>query len=409
MGSATLGYAASYAASYATLAVGVLNLVLLAVLLRRSAAEGRTERALREESRACREEQSASARSLREELAAGQERQRQAVERQLADLRAGNERKLEEMRATVDEKLHGTLERRLGESFAQVSQRLEAVQRGLGEMQALAAGVGDLKRVLTNVKTRGIWGEYQLGAILEEVLTPDQYCGNYCPGEDGRERVEFAVRLPGRGPDGGPVYVPIDSKFPQEDYHRLLDAAERADPVALQAASDGLARAVRRAAQEIGDKYVRPPATTEFAILFLPCEGLFAEVLRQPGLVQEIQAKCHIAIVGPTTLAAFLNSLRMGFRTLALEKRSSEVWQVLGAVKVEFGRFGEVLERVKKQLRTASRSIDDTGRRTRAMERKLREVEEPPGELSASLLGLPAGDETGRNGADPPTVPADLA
>jgi DNA recombination protein RmuC len=264
------------------------------------------------------------------------------------------------MRVTVDERLHGTLERRLGESFALVSERLEAVQRGLGEMQALASGVGDLKRVLTNVRTRGVWGEYQLGAILEQILTPDQYCANYRPRPECGETVEFAVRLPGREPEGDPVHLPIDAKFPQEDYQRLLDAAERADSEALSSATAALVRAVRSSAREIGEKYLVPPATTDFAIMFLPTEGLYAEVLRQPGLVQELQAECRVVVAGPTTLAAILSSLRMGFRTIAIERRSSEVWRVLGAVKSEFGKFGEVLERVRRQLATASNTIATT-------------------------------------------------
>jgi DNA recombination protein RmuC len=292
------------------------------------------------------------------------------------------------MRVTVDERLHGTLERRLGESFALVSERLEAVQRGLGEMQALASGVGDLKRVLTNVKTRGVWGEYQLGAILEQILTPDQYCANHRPNAERGEVVEFAIRLPGREPDGEPVYLPIDAKFPQEDYQRLLDAADRADAEALAMATAALVRAVRSSAREIGEKYLVPPATTDFAIMFLPTEGLYAEVLRQPGLVQELQAECRVVVAGPTTLAAILSSLRMGFRTIAIERRSSEVWRVLGAVKSEFGKFGEVLERVRRQLATASNTIEDTGRRTRAMEQRLRHVEELAPDLAVTVLGL---------------------
>jgi DNA recombination protein RmuC len=316
------------------------------------------------------------------------DRQSRLLAEELHRLRDGNERKLEEMRVTVDERLHGTLERRLGESFALVSGRLEAVQRGLGEMQALASGVGDLKRVLTNVKTRGVWGEYQLGAIMEQILTPDQYCANHRPNAERGEVVEFAIRLPGREPDGEPVYLPIDAKFPQEDYQRLLDAADRADAEALAMATAALVRAVRSSAREIGEKYLVPPATTDFAIMFLPTEGLYAEVLRQPGLVQELQAECRVVVAGPTTLAAILSSLRMGFRTIAIERRSSEVWRVLGAVKSEFGKFGEVLERVRRQLATASNTIEDTGRRTRAMEQRLRHVEELAPDLAVTVLGL---------------------
>jgi len=248
--------------------------------------------------------------------------------------------------------------------------------------------VGDLKRVLTNVRARGVWGEYQLGAILEQILTPDQYCANHRPNAERGEVVEFAIRLPGREPDGEPVYLPIDAKFPQEDYQRLLDAADRADPEALSSATAALVRAVRSSAREIGEKYLVPPATTDFAIMFLPTEGLYAEVLRQPGLVQELQAECRVVVAGPTTLAAILSSLRMGFRTIAIERRSSEVWRVLGAVKSEFGKFGEVLERVRRQLATASNTIEDTGRRTRAMEQRLRHVEELAPDLAVTVLGL---------------------
>jgi len=340
----------------------VLTLVLL---LRRSQQAPDLERALQGELRAGREEQLATL----SRLAGLQQRQLEVMTEQLERLREGNERTL-------------------GESFARVSERLEAVQRGLGEMQSLASGVGELKRVLTNVKTRGVWGEYQLGAILEQILTPDQYCPNYRPRMEGGETVEFAIRLPGKEPDGDPVHLPIDAKFPQEDYQRLLDAAERADAEAVAAATAALVRVVRACARDIREKYLAPPATTDFAIMFLPTEGLYAEVLRQPGLVQEVHRSCQVVIAGPTTLAAILSSLRMGFRTVAIERRSSEVWQVLGAVKTEFARFGEVLDRVKKQLLTASNTIEDTGRRTRAMERRLRQVEELSPDLAVTVLGL---------------------
>jgi len=388
------------------LVVVLVALTLLLALRFRGGPAPELERGLRAELRAGRQEQLAAL----SQLTALQQRQLEAIgtrlsalttslqeagdrqSRLLAEelhrLRDGNERKLEEMRVTVDERLHGALERRLGESFALVSERLEAVQRGLGEMQALASGVGDLKRVLTNVRTRGVWGEYQLGAILEQILTPDQYCANHRPNAERSEVVEFAIRLPGREPDGEPVYLPIDAKFPQEDYQRLLDAADRADPEALSSATAALVRAVRSSAREIGEKYLVPPATTDFAIMFLPTEGLYAEVLRQPGLVQELQAECRVVVAGPTTLAAILSSLRMGFRTIAIERRSSEVWRVLGAVKSEFGKFGEVLERVRRQLATASNTIEDTGRRTRAMEQRLRHVEELAPDLAVTVLGL---------------------
>jgi DNA recombination protein RmuC len=388
------------------LLIALVGLTLVLLLRGRGGTASALERALRAELRAGRQEQLAALTQLtalqQQQLEAlggrlaalttslqeAGDRQARLLTEELHHLRDGNERKLEEMRVTVDERLHGTLERRLGESFALVSERLEAVQRGLGEMQALATGVGDLKRVLTNVKTRGVWGEYQLGAILEQVLTPDQYCANHHPRPERPEVVEFAVRLPGREPDGEPVYLPIDAKFPQEDYQRLLDAAERADPEALASATAALVRAVRGSAREIGEKYLAPPGTTDFAIMFLPTEGLYAEVLRQPGLVQELHAECRVVVAGPTTLAAILSSLRMGFRTMAIERRSSEVWRVLGAVKSEFGKFGEVLDRVRKQLATASNTIEDTGRRTRAMEQRLRHVEELAPDLAVTVLGL---------------------
>jgi DNA recombination protein RmuC len=313
---------------------------------------------------------------------------RETLDRQLLALRQGNEQKLEQMRQTVDEKLQGTLEKRLGESFKLVSERLEAVQRGLGEMQTLATGVGDLKRVLTNVKTRGVWGEVQLAAILEQVLTPEQYLRNVKTRPDSGDNVEFVVRLPGRGDGGEEVWLPIDSKFPKEDYERLVDAAERADVEEVRRASDGLLRVIRNSARDIHDKYLNPPRTTDFGILFLPTEGLYAEVLRQPGLVSELQQKYRVVVAGPTTLAATLNSLRMGFRTLAIEQRSSEVWKILGAVRTEFAKFGEVLEKVQRQLELASSAIEQTGRRTRAMERTLRQVEKLPDEQAREALGL---------------------
>jgi len=344
-------------------------------------------RLVREELRASREEARGAAAELRGEVA-----QRfaetsealgailQGVTRQLKELQEGNEKKLDEMRHVVDEKLQGALERRLGESFKLVSDRLEAVQRGLGEMQSLATGVGDLKRVLSNVKTRGTFGEVQLGAILEQVLTPDQYGRNVRCRPDGRESVEFAVRLPGaEGARHSQVWLPIDSKFPHEDYGRLLTAIEAADAKAVSDAADALARAVRLSAQQIRQKYVCPPHTTDFAILFVPTEGLYAELLRQPGFVESLQQDQRVVIAGPTTLAALLNSLRIGFRTLAIEQRASEVWKVLAAVKGEFAKFGDVLERVKRQLQTASNTIEETGVRTRAITRQLREVEELPG------------------------------
>ncbi len=308
---------------------------------------------------------------------------------QLKELQESNEKKLDQMRQTVDEKLQTTLEKRLGESFKLVSERLESVQRGLGEMQSLAAGVGDLKRVLTNVKTRGTWGEVQLGAILEQVLTPDQYEKNVKTREHSQDMVEYAIKLPGSGRDADSVvWLPIDSKFPQEDYQRLLAAAEAADSEAVEKACAALTRAILVAAKDISGKYLNPPRTTDFAIMFLPTEGLYAELLRQPGLTEKLQHDFRVVVAGPTTLAATLSSLRMGFRTLAIEKRSSEVWEILSAVKTEFGRFGEVLSKVKKQLATAANTIDDTEMRTRAMERKLKSVEGVPTAQAEKLLGL---------------------
>ena len=318
---------------------------------------------------------------------------RATLEARLKDIEANNATKLDEMRRTVDEKLHATLEQRLGESFKLVSDRLEQVHRGLGEMQTLAAGVGDLKKVLTNVKTRGTWGEVQLEALLEQMLTSDQYAKNVATVPKSGERVEFAIKLPGRN-DGSagqgtatPVWLPIDAKFPREDYERLIDAQERADPVAVEEASRALESRVRGEARTISEKYVAPPHTTDFALLFLPTEGLYAEVLRRPGLTDQLQRDFRVTIAGPTTLTALLNSLQMGFRTLAIEKRSSEVWQVLGAVKTEFGKFGDVLSKTKSQLETVTRSIELAERRTRVMNTKLREVEALPGEQTEGLLG----------------------
>jgi DNA recombination protein RmuC len=306
---------------------------------------------------------------------------RLALEARLAAMQSDNALKLEEMRRTVDEKLHATLEQRLGESFKLVSDRLEQVHRGLGEMQTLATGVGDLKRVLTNVKTRGTWGEVQLEALLDQLLTAEQYGKNVATRPDSPDRVEFAIRLPGlaTGEDEQrPVWLPIDAKFPLEDYQRLLDAQERADPAALDTAIKALEVRLRDEAKKIRDKYVEPPYTTDFAILYLPTEGLYAEALRRPGLVDSLQRDLRICIAGPTTLAALLNSLQMGFRTLAIERRSSEVWAVLGAVKTEFGKFGEALEATRRKLEQASRSIESAGVRTRQIERKLKGVEALP-------------------------------
>ncbi len=317
---------------------------------------------------------------------------RGTVDKQLKTLRDENEKKLDEMRKTVDEKLQGTLEKRLTQSFKLVSEHLLAVQKGLGEMKSLATGVGDLKKMLGNVKARGTWGEVQLGALLEQILIAEQYEKNVVTQDGSREHVEFAIRLPGRGTDrDSHIWLPIDSKFPQEDYLRLQDAADRADTDAVQKASNALIRSIKNSAKEIQTKYVHPPNTTDFAIMFLPTEGLYAEVLRQPGLVETLQSSHRIVVAGPTTLTAILSSLRMGFQTLAIEKRSSEVWKVLATVKTEFEKFEGVLEKVYRQLQTASKTIEQTQVRTRAMERKLRGVEQLSNDEADPLIELPAG------------------
>ena len=336
--------------------------------------------------------------SLTESNEARLDKLRETLAGQMKTLQESNEKKLDQMRQTVDEKLQNTLEKRLGQSFKIVSERLEAVQRGLGDMQNLAIGVGDLKRMLTNVKARGTWGEFQLGDILEQILAPSQYAKNVQPKAGSSETVEYAVRLPGeRGDEKSVVWLPIDSKFPQEDYQRLVDAEEIADSDAVDKSKGALIRAIEKSAKDISSKYIDPPQTTDFAIMFLPTEGLYSEVLRHPGLVEKLQNEYRVVIAGPTTLSALLSSLRMGFSTLAIEKRSSEVWTILAAVKTEFGKFGEILAKVKKQLDTASSTIDQTSVRTRSMERKLREVEELPAKESIKLLGL---DEASHAEAD---------
>jgi len=309
---------------------------------------------------------------------------RTTLQAQLSALQLGNETKLDQMRATVEEKLQSTLEARLGESFKLVSDRLEQVHRGLGEMQTLAAGVGDLKRVLTNVKSRGGYGEVQLAALLEQLLTVDQFAVNVATRPNSSERVEFAIKLPGHG--DSPCWLPIDAKFPVEDYERLQLAQDRADAAAVDEAGRALETRVKLEARRIHEKYVEPPHTTDFALLFLATEGLYAEVLRRPGLVESLQREHRVVVTGPTTLSAMLNSLQMGFRTLVLEKRSAEVWQVLGAVKTEFGKFGDVLGKLKSQLQTASNTIDAAETRTRQMSRALRAVEALPVEQAVQLL-----------------------
>jgi DNA recombination protein RmuC len=313
---------------------------------------------------------------------------RQVVEQRLAALQEGNEKKLDQMRATVDEKLQSTLEARLGESFKQVADRLEQVHKGLGEMQTLAQGVGDLKHLLTNVKTRGIFGEAQLAGLLEQVFTVDQYAAQVVTRRGGKNPVDFAIKLPGRSDAGEPLWLPIDAKFPNEDYERLLDAQQRADAPGAEIAGKALEVRIRFEAKSISEKYIEPPYTTDFAILFLPTEGLYAEVLRRPGLMESLQRDHRITLAGPTTLLAMLSSLQMGFRTLALEKRSSEVWQVLGAVKTEFGKFGDVLAKVKSQTETVLNTLSSAEQRSRVMGKALRSVEALPELESARLIPM---------------------
>lgn len=434
----------------ATLAICVVGLVLLVVLVRRKPAPSpadireatgylgerldRIERAWREEQALSRQETAHSDRQAREELRSGlgqltdslltrmaeiarlQKGQLDSFSRQLANLTTLNEAKLEalrhtmaerlqsmqvdnsakldQMRAVVDDKLQSTLEKRLGDSFKQVSERLEQVYAGLGEMRTLAAGVGDLKKVLTNVKTRGIWGEVRLSQILDQLLTPEQYAGNVITKKGGGERVEFAIRLPGPAADREEiVWLPIDAKFPQEDYQRLLDAQEAADKDQSARSLRNLEVRVKAEARAIREKYIDPPHTTDFAIMFLPVEGLYAEVLRIPGLCDNLQHEHRVVVAGPTTLSALLNSLQMGFRTLAIERRSSQVWELLSMVKTEFGKFGETLSKTKKKLQEAANTIDHAEVRTRAIERTLRQVEGAPSDMpiSLSLNGAPGG------------------
>lgn len=318
---------------------------------------------------------------------------RVTVEGKLQSLQADNARQLEQMRQTVDEKLQGTLEKRLGESFKQVSDRLELVHKGLGEMQTLATGVGDLKRVLTNVKSRGTWGEVQLGTLLEQILTPEQYAANVSPKNNG-DKVEFAIKLPGQGAERNEtVWLPIDAKFPVEDYLRLLEAQEKADVDGVAAAGRELEKSIKASAATISGKYLNPPKTTDFGIMFLPTEGLFAEVIRRTGLTEAIQRDYRVVIAGPTTLWSIVNSLQMGFRTLAIQKRSSEVWNLLAAVKTEWTKYGEVLDAVQKKLHQASDSIEKAKVRTRAVGRKLKDVQELPAAEVAALLPFAGSEE----------------
>jgi len=314
------------------------------------------------------------------------EQLRKTVEERLLVIQQDNGKRLDQMRATVDEKLSATLEQRLGESFKLVSERLEAVHKGLGEMQTLASGVGDLKKVLTNVKTRGIWGEIQLGNLLEQILTPEQYATNVITKAGSNDRVEFAIRLPARDGKDSILWLPIDAKFPMEDYERLIEAQDQANLPRIEELGKSLESRIKQEAKTIRDKYIDPPNTTDFGILFLPVEGLYAEVLRRPGLCEILQREYKVVITGPTTLAALLNSLQMGFRTLAIEKRSSEVWNLLSAVKTEFGKFVEVLEKTQKKLQEASNTIETATRKSRTIARKLKNVQTLPANEAESLL-----------------------
>ena len=383
---------------FIALCIGLI--VLFFILSKRNNVD---QSAIRDELRSGRNENSNSARQLREEiLKTIEEKSRtqqesinslnNVIDKHLKQLQDSNEKNLDQMRQTVDEKLQSTLEKRLGESFKIVGEQLEAVQRGLGEMQNLATGVGDLKKVLTNVKTRGTWGEYQLGNILEQILTPDQYEKNVKPKENSDEIVEYAIRLPGHD-NSSQIWLPIDSKFPQESYIRLKDATEKSDSEEIEKATNELIRSIEKSAKEISDKYISPPHTTDFAIMFLPTEGLYAEIVRQPGMFDNLQ-QYRVVVAGPTNLSAILSSLSMGFRTLAIEKRSSEVWKILSAVKTEFSSFGNVLLKVKTQLDRASGTIEKTTVRTRAMQRKLKDVEELPTEESTKILGFDSGKYT---------------
>jgi DNA recombination protein RmuC len=350
-------------------------------------AQERSERMLREEMVRSREEGANAAKAQREELTKSLEGVRSIVDLRLKQLQEDNSEQIDKMRATVDEKLQGTLEKRLGESFKLVSDRLEQVHHGLGAMQQLASDVGGLQRVLTNVKTRGGWSEWQLGVLLEEMLTPEQFAKNMKMRDDTDERVEFAIKLPG-DENGAPVWLAIDAKFPMEHYERLTAAQESGDSTAVEAAMKTLEKQLKRCAKDICEKYINPPKTTDFALLFLPSEGLYAEAIRRVGLVQNVQRDCRVTFVGPTTLAALLNSLQMGFRTLAIQKRSSEVWNLLASVKTEFGKFGDALSAVKEKIDQASRKMEDVDVRSRVITKKLRDVEELPSNPQPLLRDL---------------------
>jgi DNA recombination protein RmuC len=353
------------------------------------------DRGLRDEFSRNREEAGTSAKAQREELTASLESVRGIVDLRLKQLQEDNSKQIDKMRATVDEKLQGTLEKRLGESFKLVSERLEQVHQGLGAMRQLASDVGGLQKVLSNVKTRGGWGEVQLGALLEQVLTADQFARNVKTREDSGEHVEYAIKLPG-DENGAPVWLPIDAKFPTEDYQRLLAAQDAGNVVAVEDAMKSLETQLKKSAKEICSKYINPPRTTDFALMFLPTEGLYAEAIRRVGLVEQVQRDCRVVFAGPTTLAALLNSLQMGFRTLAIQKRSSEVWNLLSGVKTEFGKFGEALSAVKDKLDQASRHVENVAVRSRAITKKLRDVEELPSNpqpMLRDLLGSSDADE----------------
>jgi DNA recombination protein RmuC len=355
-------------------------------------AQERGERMLREEMTRGREENANAAKAQREELTASLEGVRGIVDLRLQELQKENAQQIERMRVTVDEKLQGTLEKRLGESFKLVSERLEKVHQGLGAMQQLASDVGGLQRVLTNVKARGGWGEVQLGALLEQLLTSEQFDRNVQTRDESGERVDYAIKLPGEG-NGAAVWLPIDAKFPMEDYQRLITAQESGDSVLTESAMKDLEIQLRKSAKDICAKYINPPKTTDFALMFLPTEGLYAEAIRRVGLVEQVQRDCRVVFAGPTTLAALLNSLQMGFRTLAIQKRSSEVWNLLAGVKTEFAKFGDSLSRVKDKLDQAASDMDKVAVRSRAITKKLRDVEELPSNPQPLLPELLREDE----------------
>ena len=350
-------------------------------------AQERGERLIREEMARSREENANAAKAQRGELTASLESVRGIVDLRLKQLQEDNTGQLEKMRATVDEKLQGTLEKRLGESFKLVSDRLEQVHQGLGAMRQLASDVGGLQKVLANVKTRGGWGEVQLGNLLEQLLTADQFSRNVQTRDETAERVDFAIKLPG-DENGAPVWLPIDAKFPTEDYQRLLAAQDRGDVESIEGALRGLESQLKKSAKDICAKYINPPRTTDFALMFLPTEGLYAEAIRRVGLVEQVQRECRVVFAGPTTLAALLNSLQMGFRTLAIQKSSSEVWSLLASVKNEFGKFGALLDGVKRKLEQASSQIDDVARKSRTIEKRLNQVEELPANPQPLLRDL---------------------